>query len=164
MLCEYRSDDKKCLEIMQAKFEEIFDSARSEKVQVSVKKVGDRPCSNIDFAKVEEIKDIAVPIIKEVIGNELTFKSSSTDCNIPLSLGVPALCVGVNIRAGVHTREEWVDKASLIPGLEIAIKLGKELTEVQLWQRQLRYVSIKLLLVIKVFQGMFLCLKALLKL
>lgn len=130
MLCEYRSDDKECLEVMQRKFETIFESFRSEKVQVNVIKVGDRPCSNIDFEKVEALKNVAVPVIEEVIGENVSFSSSSTDCNIPLSLGVPALCVGVNIHDRIHTREEWVDKASLPLGLEIAIKLGRKLMNV----------------------------------
>lgn len=130
MLCEYRSDNRACLDIMQARFEAIFEAARSQKVQIHVKKVGDRPCSNIDSEKVEALKQIAIPIIEEVIGEKVSFKSSSTDCNIPLSLGVSALCIGVNIHSGIHTREEWVDKASLLPGLEIAIKLGRALTEV----------------------------------
>ncbi len=130
MLCEYRSDDRECLEVMQHKFESIFESARSEKVKINVKKVGDRPCSNIESEKIETLKDAIVPVIEEVIGEKVSFESSSTDCNIPLSLGVPALCVGVNMHEGMHTREEWVDKASLSIGLEVAIKLGKTLTEV----------------------------------
>ena len=124
MLCEYRSDDYECLSIMRTHFERIFDSLRSDEVKVDVEMVGDRPCSNIEDKKIDELKDIAVPIIEEVIGSQVRFESSSTDCNIPLSLSVPALCVGVNSHAGVHTREEWVEKESLVPGLEIAIKLG----------------------------------------
>ena len=130
MLCEYRSDDRDCLAAMEEKFEAIFKAARSEKVRINVTKVGDRHCSNIDSSKVEVLKEIAVPIIEETIGETVSFNSSSTDCNIPLSLGVSALCVGVNTHSGIHTREEWLEKASLIPGLEIAIKLGMALTEV----------------------------------
>ncbi len=129
MLCEYRSDDRECLDIMQAKFEEIFESVRSDKVKVNVTKVGDRPCSNTDFYKIEKLKEVVVPIIEEVSGKTLKFNSGSTDCNIPLSLGVPALCVGVNMYQGMHTRQEWVEKKSLIPGAEIAIRLGMDLTE-----------------------------------
>ncbi len=132
MLCEYRSDDKECMDMMQAKFEAIFEAARSEKVEVRVTKVGDRPCADIDSAKVERLKEIAAPIIEGVIGESVAFKSSSTDCNIPLSLGVAALCIGVNNHAGVHTREEWVEKASLVPGLEIAIKVGCALMDVEI--------------------------------
>ncbi|MBQ6938126.1 MAG: M20/M25/M40 family metallo-hydrolase [Clostridia bacterium] len=127
MLCEYRSDDKECLDIMQKKFEEIFENAREEKVQVKVTKVGDRPCASIEKEKIDALKNIAVPIIEDVIGEKVSFGSSSTDCNIPLSLGVAALCIGTNNHAGIHTREEWVEKKSLIPGLEIAIKMGLEL-------------------------------------
>lgn len=129
MLCEYRSDDRECLEIMQGKFNEIFKLAGSDKAQIKVTKVGDRPCSNIDFAKVEAIKNVAVPIIEEAIGDKVTFNSGSTDCNIPLSLGVAALCVGVNTHEGIHTRQEWVDKKSMVLGTETAIKLGIALTE-----------------------------------
>jgi len=131
MLCEYRSDDRECLEIMQSEFKSIFDSVCNDKVQVNVKRVGDRPCGNIDFSNIQEIEDIAVPIIETVTGKDVTFKSGSTDCNIPLSLGVAALCIGVNNHAGVHTREEWLEKYSILPGLEIAIKLGMKLAEVE---------------------------------
>ena len=129
MLCEYRSDDRECLEIMRNKFEAIFEAARSEKVQINIKKVGDRPCSNIESGKVEELKSVVVPVIEAVIGKNVSFASSSTDCNIPLSLGVPAICVGTNMHKGVHTREEWVDKASIISGLEVAIRISLALAE-----------------------------------
>lgn len=129
MLCEYRSDDIECLEAMKNRFEEIFKSAQSEGVQINVQMVGDRPCSNIDFNKIEELKKIVIPIIEEVTGEQVLVKSMSTDCNIPLYLGVPALCVGLVTLFGVHTREEWMDKASLVLGLEIAIKLGLKMME-----------------------------------
>ena len=129
MLCEYRSDHKECMEIMQTEFERIFKNAESDKVQVRVTRVGERPCSNIDNAKVEALKDKVVPVIEDVINKKVSFASFSTDCNIPLSLGVAALCIGVNIHEGMHTREEWVDKESLVPGLEIAIRTGLTLTE-----------------------------------
>lgn len=130
MLCEYRSDDLECMNIMKAKFMDIFENAKTDDVKVNVSLVGDRPCSDIDFAKVEALKKTAVPIIEDVIGEKVTFSCSSTDCNIPLSLGVSALCIGTNVHSGVHTREEWVDKKSLIPGLEIAIRVGIAMAEV----------------------------------
>ena len=130
MLCEYRSDNKDCLRYMQEKFEEIFESARSEKIEVIVDKVGDRPCGDIEKSKIDALEEIIVPIIEEATGSKPGFVSGSTDCNIPYSLGIAALCIGVNMHKGVHTREEWVDKKSLIPGLEIAIKSGLKLSEV----------------------------------
>ena len=129
MLCEYRSDDVDCLAYMQKRFEEIFAAAQTEDVRVNVKLIGDRPCGDIAEEKIDALKQSIVPIIEDVIGKKVVFKSSSTDCNIPLSLGIPAICIGTNNHAGVHTREEWVEKASLIPGLEIAIRTGIKLME-----------------------------------
>lgn len=130
MLCEYRSNDRECLEIMQRKFEEIFKNAESDGVRVCVNKIGDRPCSNIDEAVLAPLRRVVGDTVSGVIGKSVKFNSASTDCNIPLSLGIPALCIGVYTGGGTHTREEWMDKKSLIPGLEIAIKVAAGLAEV----------------------------------
>ena len=45
----------------------------------------------------------------------------STDCNIPLSLGIPATCFGLYRGAGAHTREEWLEIDSLLPGLKLGL-------------------------------------------
>ena len=127
MLCEYRSDDKECLEYMRGEFYRIFDEARTI-ASVDVKMVGDRPCGDVDIIKIEDLKETVVPIIEETIGRTVRFNSGSTDCNIPVSLGVPAICIGTDIHAFTHTREEWVDKDSLKMGLLIAIKICMRLT------------------------------------
>ena len=124
MLCEYRSNDKDCLALMQAAFEEIFQKAAGARVQVEVRKVGDRPCEDIAQEKMDALKAVVLPVIETAIGGPVMLHSGSTDCNIPLSLGIPALCVGANIHEGIHTREEWVEKDSLLTGLAIAIRLG----------------------------------------
>ncbi len=124
MLCEYRSDNKQCMEFMQKKFEEIFERNASEKIKVNVKLIGERPCADIDVLKIEAMKEKVVPVVEGVIGKTVSFCSSSTDCNIPLSLGVPALCVGANMHEGIHTREENMLKSSLLTGIEVAILLG----------------------------------------
>lgn len=123
MLCEYRSDNVECLAIMKEKFEKIFETARTPKIEVIVNMVGERPCADgVDETKIRELCEIFAKDIKEVTGADALYKSSSTDCNIPLSLGVPAICTGVYSGGGTHTREEWIEKESLIPGLELGIK------------------------------------------
>ena len=82
----------------------------------------------VDEKKLDELVNICAPIITEVSGYETSLRSASTDCNIPLSLGIPALCIGVYVGGGSHTREEWVEKKSLVPGVEVAIKVGIQLT------------------------------------
>ena len=131
LLCEYRSSHKDGLAIMQEKFEHIFRQARSDKVRITVTKVGDRPCGHIDDAKVEDLRKIVMPVLEDITKEKTVFKFSSTDCNIPLSLGIPAICVGVYNGGRAHTRDEWIDKSSLRQGLEAAIRLSKRFAGVE---------------------------------
>lgn len=128
MLCEYRSDDAACLQEMERRFSQIFQT-EWEDAQLCVTEVGERPCSRTDQAAISALKAQVVPVIESVIGAPVSCRSASTDCNIPLSLGIPALCIGVARYAGTHTREEWVDKASMLTGLEVCISVARALTE-----------------------------------
>ena len=127
MLCEYRSDNLECLEIMEKKFFEIFSSVQSDECSIEVNKVGDRPCGNIPPEALEHLKNVCKRNIERIVGCEVVFTQSSTDCNIPLSLGIPAVCMGVIRSSGAHTREEWVDKASMVTGLRLAIEIMLDL-------------------------------------
>lgn len=128
MLCEYRSDNAKCLAYMEQQFDRIFREAQAEDVKVIVNRVGNRPCcGDVDLNEVKKLEMICTEAIDEVAGKKAVFGMSSTDCNIPLSLGIPAICVGVYTGEGAHTREEWVDKTSLPTGLELAITLSERL-------------------------------------
>lgn len=125
MLCEYRSDNEEALTIMLETFAHIFASARTDGVQIQVEKIGDRPCAGqVDADRLHSLISSCQEMIEEIIGEPLILKSASTDCNIPLSLGIPAVCIGVYRGAGSHTREEWIEKASLKQGLEIALTIA----------------------------------------
>lgn len=129
MLCEYRSDNHICLDYMKKIFDSIFQDSFSDDVKFNITLVGERPCANIDPSKIELLKQTVVPIIEDVIKTSIKTCSMSTDCNIPLSLGIPSLCIGVNSHGGIHTREEWLEKKSMIPGLEVGIKVALALNE-----------------------------------
>lgn len=128
MLCEYRSDNRDCLSVMEEKFAEIFKSCESEDCKVEVKKVGDRPCGSTPPKAIEYLKEVCKRKVEEIVGCEVSFTQSSTDCNIPLSMGISAVCMGVIRSGGAHTREEWVDKASMITGLRLAIETVMEIS------------------------------------
>ncbi len=128
MLCEYRSDIAEYLDIMKGKFAEIFENARTGETEITVENVGERPCARgVDENELDRLRKITFDIIKEVSGKDSIFKSGSTDCNIPLSLGVPAICIGTYNGGGAHTREEWVDKESMRNGLLIGLRTLLEL-------------------------------------
>jgi di/tripeptidase len=64
-------------------------------------------------------------ISEKQIGVPVTSVSASTDCNVPLSLGIPSVAVGVWKGHGCHTREEYLEIESLKPGFRVAVELMK---------------------------------------
>ena len=121
MLYEYRSDDFECLSIMQKNFEDKVKKANERgKAKFTVETVGIRPCG-IDVDKPLHDSMIAnvIATCEKYTGKPCTIKTSSTDCNIPLSLGIPAVCVGIYDGCGEHTREEKLLIESMAIGLKI---------------------------------------------
>ena len=95
-LCEYRSDNADGMEIMRQNFENAIENAKKEiGVEITVEIVGERPCGkNVDQSALQSIIDNAMEICKKHTGIYCELESGSTDCNIPLSLGIPSICVG----------------------------------------------------------------------
>lgn len=124
MAYEYRSDSQLCLSRMQDMFEKVMEAYRATGVEIDVKKIGDRPCSGtLDPAAYQALRDRVYRSIQSVLHREPQFRSGSTDCNIPLSMGIPAVCIGVCQGGGCHTREEWLDVGSLLDGCRILMEL-----------------------------------------
>ncbi len=123
MLCEYRSDSRESLAHMEAAFARIFASANRPGVTLTAKKIGERPCSAIAPETLEPLLSLCRRVTREVIGGEIRGGVSSTDCNIPLSMGIPAACIGVYRGAGAHTRGEYIYKDSLDDGLALLLTL-----------------------------------------
>jgi tripeptide aminopeptidase len=55
----------------------------------------------------------AVIEVRERLGLAATLGSGSTDANVPLGEGIPALTLGVARGGEMHTPREWIDQASL---------------------------------------------------
>ena len=121
MLFEFRSDEREALDIMQAHFDRLLEDFRERGVQIEVELVGDRPCGvEVDDSALAHRAARAVEAYYGIVPQ---FSVGSTDCNIPLSMGIPAICPGCMMGAGAHTREEYVEIDSLLPGLKVAAEL-----------------------------------------
>ena len=83
--------------------------------------VGDRPCG-LDVNNFALAQRAAMAVERHY-GFSPALTSGSTDCNVPLSMGIPAICPGCALGAGAHTREEYVEIDSLLPGLKVAAEL-----------------------------------------
>ena len=130
MLCEYRSNDRECLEIMKSEFERIFAEALTAETKLTVTLVGNRPCKgDVDPVAEAALIDAYRQAVMVVLDRDIKLFMASTDANIPMSMGIPAIDIGSRINVGSHRREEYVEKDSLVPGLEIVIRTALNLTK-----------------------------------
>ena len=130
VLYEFRSDSKKCLSEMEEFFNKTIGKFKDTKV--TVKTIGIRPCAGeVDKVKLQKMTEKVQEICMKHSGfSSCPAKAGSTDCNIPLSMGIPAVTLGVYMGAKCHTREEYVEIASIPVGLKIAAELILDYFEV----------------------------------
>lgn len=87
--------------------ENALRSTRAGKITVALEKIGDRPAghTNESDALVQHARAAI-----EAHGFEPRFEYSSTDANIPMSLGIPAIKIGSGGTGGrAHSLDEWID-------------------------------------------------------
>jgi tripeptide aminopeptidase len=87
--------------------EEMATSPVKEPLDVKYKVLGVRPAGELapDSALFAAIRNV-----DRFLGNRVRLERSSTDANIPLSLGIPAIAIGGGGRGGgSHSLAEWYD-------------------------------------------------------
>lgn len=121
LLYEFRSDNAENLDYMKEKFNRILEKFQ-EQYRITITSIGERPCAKgVDPEAQQALVERVENILKEITTPGRT--SGSTDANLPLSMGIPAICPGLIGGAGLHTTEEYIVKDSLAPGLAAALKL-----------------------------------------
>jgi acetylornithine deacetylase/succinyl-diaminopimelate desuccinylase-like protein len=110
-VAELKRVEERLLKIVQeaADGENFARSTKEGKITVDAKLVGDRPAGQVavDSPFVQTAKAAI-----EAGGYKFATKGSSTDSNMPMSLGIPALTIG---RMGpdkfgrAHSLDEWID-------------------------------------------------------
>ena len=105
---------------------------RGIRAQVGLELLGQRPgMGPVNKSAQEALVGRCARVIYATTGQEPRIGAASTDANIPLSLGIPACCVGTVRGRGMHTRGEWVELESLPTGLAtiLAVMLDEGLDE-----------------------------------
>ena len=124
VLVEYRSASEECLERMYGKFVVLVEEHLKERTRIDAKLIGRRPASGEVIPEGQwDLIARTDEILREIGGVKPIHQESSTDANIPFSLGIPAHTVGTVEGDLLHTREEWVEKDSLRRGLAVILAL-----------------------------------------
>ncbi|WP_213806678.1 M20/M25/M40 family metallo-hydrolase [Granulicella sp. dw_53] len=112
-----RSPDTKSLDALDAKFKAVVHASLDEenarwkdkgKLSVKIEEIGTRPAGQTDPNTA--IVTTAIASIKSLGLQEATFGSGSSDSNIPMHLGIPAITIGGGGKdQGAHSLNEIDD-------------------------------------------------------
>jgi acetylornithine deacetylase/succinyl-diaminopimelate desuccinylase-like protein len=114
---DLRSESADELARLEARFHAVVASAaaaenharstRNGRITVATERNGDRPAGRTDL-DADLVRYAAAAIAAQGIAP--SFEASSTDANIPMSLGIPAIKIGSGGSGGrAHSLEEWID-------------------------------------------------------
>ena len=121
---EFRTADPMVMKKCDQAIHDILKRYKPLTTGISIELLGKRPCAQgVPEESVEKMIERARESIRSVIGIDPEETSASTDCNIPLSMGVPAICIGLCDGAMLHTEEEWIWKDSVAKGLKLLFHL-----------------------------------------
>ena len=114
MELDLRSEGQESLAELISQVEKLIQDANKPDVAFEAEVIGQRPAGEIS-ADHPLIK-LAQECIREQ-GLEPTLTSGSTDANVPLSKGYPALVLGITTGGGAHTTNEFINTSLVEKGL-----------------------------------------------
>jgi tripeptide aminopeptidase len=135
MEVDLRSADARILRALEKEFQQAMQQAAdaenlrwgSQALTVSVEAVGRRPAGSTPQSAA--IVQAAVSVSKALAFSVL-FSEGSTDANLPLSVGIPAITIGSGGRgAGEHTEAETFDTTEAWKGTQRAVLLAVTLAQ-----------------------------------
>ena len=112
---DLRSESMDELEKLDTTVKKILQAAQTDKIHITQQLLGERPCSN--GVLKAELYD-RYKAVRDAQGLPTVWQSGSTDANIPLHLGIPAISFGICRSHGEHTVHETLELDTIAPGLQ----------------------------------------------
>lgn len=120
---DLRSEEIRTLANLAAQVEFLVAQANRPEVKVTAEIVGQRPAGEI--SPQHPLAQLAVRSL-ESVGIQPHLHTGSTDANLPLSLGLPAICIGLTTGSGAHTLAETIHLQPLAQGFEQLVKVVED--------------------------------------
>jgi tripeptide aminopeptidase len=124
---DLRSEDPGALNGLVVQALEIVEKYKSLRwtrhgVRVTATTIGDRPAGDLPTAH-PLVRAAQAALMTIGYRDRADLRISSTDANIPLSRGIPAVCVGVTDGGNAHRLQEWILTDPLVPGMAHLLEL-----------------------------------------
>lgn len=111
---DLRSENMRTLSRLIQRVEKILSGAQREGLAILSEAIGERPAGEIS-AEHPLVNLARQCLYTQGVDSILT--SGSTDANIPLSMGHPALVMGISTGGGAHTLHEYINEKPVDQGL-----------------------------------------------
>lgn len=116
---DLRSEGQESLAELVAAVEKLIRHANRPGVSVEAEVIGQRPAGEIPAS--HPLVMLGKDCLREQ-GLEAGLISGSTDANVPLSKGYPAIVLGVTTGGSAHTVHEYINTAPISKGVEQLVK------------------------------------------
>jgi tripeptide aminopeptidase len=111
---DMRSETTEGLEVLEAQIQtQIAAHAQAESVEIRI--VGDRPSGYL--ASSHPLVQDALAALS-ILGTAGSLETGSTDANIPLSRGCPAVTIGITRGGNAHRLDEYIEVEPIAIGLQ----------------------------------------------
>ena len=127
MLVDMRSVDMRCLADLERTVLALVERhAKEGEGQATLDLVGDRPAGviSVDHPLVQ-----LCTAIYRTFGIATSSKAASTEANVPLSMGIPAVCISVTAGENEHRLDEFIETAPLATGLKALLLILLAVTQ-----------------------------------
>jgi tripeptide aminopeptidase len=125
-IIDMRSVSADELEKLVATVREIVETKAGAGLTTEIEVLGQRPAGQ--QSEDSPFVKMAGDILRS-LGFEPTFETSSTDMNIPISYGIPSVCVGITESERGHTVHEHIRISPFAHGLALTTQLAVQATE-----------------------------------
>ncbi len=123
---DLRSEGPAELAELVDKVERLIETVSRPGVSMEANVIGERPAG--EMSPDHPFIKLAQTCLREQ-GMDAVLTSGSTDANIPLSKGYPALVLGVTNGGGAHTKNEFIDVRPVEKGMEQLVRFVEKVWE-----------------------------------
>lgn len=113
MVVDLRSTSAEALDRLVTQVEREIALVETADLAVTSEVVGNRPAGEV--SRTHGMVPIGIEVLR-ALGIDATCDASSTDANIPMSLGIPSMCIGLTTGGNVHRVDEYVRLRPLATG------------------------------------------------
>jgi tripeptide aminopeptidase len=119
-IIDMRSVDVDSLANLAEQVETIISSKNEGQISTKIEILGERPAGQTPES--DPIVQTGLQILKD-LGMDPYTDASSTDANVPISRGIPSVCIGVTRGEGAHRMEETIEIEPIASGIAQLIKM-----------------------------------------